>query len=155
MRLDMVHAYVRDLLERLCGARSVPDQDGDYPVTCFGALFYVRVTNPSDPVVQVFSVAVDDIAGSAELYEAINKVNVRLRFARAFHVQGQVLIESEIWACELNPANFEHACRNVAAATDEHGTDLITRFGGIPRFELSKQLDGEGNVKGQSVGLYL
>lgn len=138
MRPDMVLSYVRDLLERITGERPDPDPDGDLPVALGGALFYVRIASPTDPVVQVFSVAVADIEPSADLHAALNEINANLVFARAFHVKDQVLIESEIWGSDVNPANLDHACRNVASATDSHGTRLAKEFGGNPRFEQSK-----------------
>lgn len=137
MRADMVVAYVRDLLGRLTGEVPQFDQDGDLPVHFEGATFYVRVVG-SNPVVQVFSVAVAGVSPSPELHTALNEINTHLHFARAFHVQGQVLMEHEIWGEDVNPANYAHACRNVAQATDVFGEELAQRFGGSARFEESK-----------------
>ncbi len=122
MHADMVESYVRDLLERLTGVRPEPDHDGDLPVQLGGALFNVRVDNPADPVVQVFSVAVADSKSTAKLNRALNDINARLRFTRIFHVRDQVLIESEIWGSDVNANNLEYACRSIAAATDAFGT---------------------------------
>lgn len=137
MRNDMVVSYVRDLLERLTGQRPEPDHDGDLPVPYRGALFYVRIIG-ADPVVQVFAIAVSEIKGSAKLHAELNDINSRLEFARAFHVDGQVLIEHDIWATDVNFSNFDHACRNVASGADLVGRDLAQRFGGIPFFEERK-----------------
>ena len=71
----MVLSYVRDLLERMTGARPEPDDDGDLLITYGGATFCSRVTNPDDPIVQVFGVAVADIDPTPELFEAINEIN--------------------------------------------------------------------------------
>lgn len=137
MRRDMVEAYVRDLLGRLTGEVPQFDDDGDLPVHVRGATFYVRVVG-GNPVVQVFSVAVADIDASPELHTALNEINTQLQFARAFHVQRQVLMEHEIWGEDVNPANFAHACGNVANATDVFGGPLAEKFGGSTRFEASK-----------------
>ena len=139
MNRDMVISYTRDLLEQLTGARPEPDHDGDLPIEYGGASFYVRIDGPNDPVVQIFSVVLADLDGTTELHSALNDINSRLRFARAFHVQQQVLIEAEIWGSDLNMSNFQHACRNVAMASDAHGNALLKSFGGIPRFEQSKK----------------
>ncbi len=138
MRTDMVTSYVRDLLERITGERPEPDADGDWPVTLGGALFYVRITFPTDPVVQVFSVAVDEVDPSPDLYARLNEINGQLRFARTFYMRQQILFESEIWGTDVNPTNLDHACRNIATATDSFGCDLVQHFGGTPRFERSK-----------------
>lgn len=130
--------YVRDLLERLTGVRPDPDHDGDLPVVFDGAQFFVRVVGPVDPWVQVFSVAVAEVDPTPELMTELNAINCELRFARAFHVGTQVLIETEIWADDVNPANFSHACRNVARATDAFGPSIRETFGGCAVFEESK-----------------
>ena len=95
MHRDMVVSYTRDLLEQITGERPEPDQDGDLPIEFGGACFYVRVDGPTDPVVQIFSVVLADLEANPELHGALNDINANMRFARAFHVQKQVLIESE------------------------------------------------------------
>jgi len=137
MRSDVAFIYVRELLSSMTGERPEPDHDGDLPVFFNGAAFYVRIIGANDPLVQIFSVAIDAIDESPELHHQINTINRNLRFARAFHVGQQVLIESEIWAVDLNPANFNHACRNIANATDSI-TPTLVELGGTPRFENSK-----------------
>jgi len=139
MHREMVISYTRDLLEQLTGERPEPDHDGDLPILYGGASFYVRIDGLTDPVVQIFSVVLADLDGNSELHSALNEINTRLRFARAFHVQQQVLIEAEIWGSDLNMSNFQHACKNVAIASDTHGNALLMSFGGTPKFELSKK----------------
>ena len=137
MRPDVVYAYVRELLTTLTGERPEPDGDGDLPVRYRGAQFFVRIAGSTDPWVQVFSVAVTEVEASAELFEHLNQINRDVRFARAFFVGSQVLIETEIWADDVNPANFEHACSNIAGATDAF-TPRLTELGGRALFEESK-----------------
>lgn len=157
MRPDVTYVYVRDLLERLTGVRPEPDSDGDLPVQFQGAQFYVRIAGSVDPWVQIFSVAVADLEPTPELMTHLNDINVSLRFARAFHVGGQVLFESEIWADDVNPANFHHACRNVSDATDTHAPEILESFGGRPHFEQSKTDDyRQGSLTvGFAAGPYL
>jgi hypothetical protein len=141
MRPDVANVYVRELVERLTGTKPEPDDDGDLPVVFGGALFFVRVVGPVgeiEPWIQVFSVAVDDIEATPELMAELNEVNRDLRFARAFHVDSQVLIEYEMWADDLTPENFAHACRNVAGATDVFAHQIHEKFGGTLLFEASK-----------------
>jgi hypothetical protein len=141
MRPDVAFVYVRELVERLTGQRPEPDEDGDLPVAYQGAVFFVRVVGPVgsiEPWIQVFSVALADIQPTPKLMTALNEINRDLRFARAFHVGSQVLIESEMWAEDLTPENFHHACRNVAGATDFFAHRLHEAFGGRLQFEDSK-----------------
>lgn len=137
MRPDPTRSYVRDLLETMTGVRPDYDADGDLPVAYEGAQFYVRVQG-EDAVVQVFAVVLADVEISPGLLGALNGINAESQFARAFHVADQVLIEHEIWADDVNPANFGYACRAVAAASDRFGRQLHESFGGTPRFENSK-----------------
>ncbi len=137
MRPDVVYAYVRELLATLTGERPEPDHDGDLPVRYRGAQFYVRIVGTTDPWVQVFSIAVTDVEASPELFEQVNQINREMHFARAFFVNSQVLIETEIWADDVNPANFGHACANIAGATDAF-TPRLTELGGRALFEESK-----------------
>lgn len=139
MHRDMVVSYTRDLLQQLTGERPEPDHDGDLPIQYGGASFYVRVEGASDPVVQVFAVVLADLESSPDLLGALNDINTQLKFARAFYVQNQLLIESEIWGSDLNMSNFHYACKNVAISTDAHGNALLKAFGGTPRFEMSKK----------------
>ena len=138
MRPDPAYSYVRDLLERLTGERPVPDHDGDLPIFWQGANFWVRIVGNPDAWVQVFSIALADLDPTPEMMVRLNDINANLRFARAFHCARQVLIETEIWADDVNPANLRHACWNVATATDAHSQVLVQEFGGRPFFEESK-----------------
>ncbi|MGJ6980689.1 T3SS (YopN, CesT) and YbjN peptide-binding chaperone 1 [Aestuariimicrobium soli] len=138
MRADVATSNVRDLLERVTGARPEHDEDGDLPVIFGGAQFYVRVVGSDDAWIQVFSVALADVDSSPGMLAELNAINSERRFARAFHVGRQVLIESDIWADDINPANLGFACSHVAQATDSMASKLKEAFGGRARFEESK-----------------
>lgn len=138
MRRDVAFVYVRDLIERMTGIRPDPHHDGDLPVHLHGAQFFVRVVGSDTPWVQVFSVAVADVESSATLLGMLNEINGHIHFARAFHVGSQVIIEDELWAEDVTPANFVYACQNVAAATDAFAPRIIAAVGGRPLFHESK-----------------
>lgn len=139
MRPDVAFVYVRDLIERITGVRPVPDTDGDLPVHFHGAQFFVRViASAANPWIQVFSIAVAEVPESPGLMTRLNQINSFIHFARAFHIGTQVIIEAEIWADDLTPANFLYACQNVAAATDTFAADIQKAFGGRLLFEESK-----------------
>lgn len=139
VRADMVRAYVESLLERLIGAKQVsPDDDGDYPVRYQNALYYVRLVGEVDPVVQVFSVAVSGITPTPALFKELNTINSSIKFARAFWVRDQVLIETELVGEGVEPADFGNACRAVATITDHYGPLLAERFGGKTAFADEK-----------------
>lgn len=131
MRADQARAYVESLLQRLTNSDKVgTDDDGDYPVQFRNCHYYVRVIGNDTPVVQVFSVAVADVDATPELLTELNTLNTDIRFARAFHVQRQVLIETDVLAEALDPAGFENACNCVASITLDVAPSLAARFGG-------------------------
>lgn len=135
----MVRAYVESMLERLIGAQQVtPDEDGDYPVRYRDALYYVRLVGSVDPVVQVFSVAVEGVPPTPELFEELNTINSTIKFARTFWVREQVLVESEMLGEGVEPVDFDNACRAVATITDHYGPLLAEKFGGKTAFADEK-----------------
>ena len=136
MRLDMARAYVESLVENFLGQQKVePDADGDYPLRFRSAGHYVRVVDAERPLVQVFSIALGEVAATRELLDELNVVNADIRFARIFHVRDQVLVETDILAEALDPAGFENACRCVASITDNIAAGLQQRHGGRLMFQ--------------------
>jgi len=155
MRPDPAYAYLRDLAERATSTRPEPDHDGDLPIHIHGALFYARVVGDPNAWIQVFAVAIAGIPETPDLALALNDINRQIRFARAIHVAEQVLFEAEIWADDLNPANFTHACRNIARATDAFGYRLVEAFGGEPVFDRSKDTGYASPTDDSGQGFYL
>ena len=156
MRADQARAYVETLLERLTGADKVQtDEDGDYPVVYQDLPYYVRVIGTEDPVVQVFSIALADLETTPDLLAALNDLNAKLSFARAFHVRGQVLIETDILAESLDPAGFRNACNCVGSLTTDVARDLHTRFGGQVLFVRSEETPATPSNPEVSAGHYL
>ncbi len=155
MRADMVRAYVESLIERLTGEdKVVPDEDGDYPVRYHSAAYYVRLVGDVDPVLQVFAIAVKDIEATPALYERLNGINADIRFARAFWVGKQVLVESDLVSQTLDKEEFDQACQAVGTITDHFGPLLADEFGGKTFFadEKDEQAPAED---GSNTGQYL
>lgn len=154
MRLDQAHAYVESLLERLTRTDKVlPDHDGDYPIHLGNTTYYVRIVDDTSPVVQVFGVALADVESTPELAQTLNDYNCRIRFARVFHVQRQVLVETDILAESLDPAGFFNACDCVGSLSARYGPLLQQRFGGTLVTNPTAPADGRGPEP--TVGLYL
>ncbi len=137
---DMVTSHVETLIEHLTGAdKATADPDGDYPIRYRSALYYVRVVPAWQPVVQIFSVAVDDIPFSDALARDLNELNARLHFCRAFWVRRQVLIEAEQLGASLTASDFHECALQVAEATDTFAKGLAERHGGRLAFEQAKE----------------
>jgi len=143
-KLDMVRSHVETLLEGMLGIEKAwADGDGDYPVRYENALYFVRLVGYDQPVVQVFSVAVEGVDKSPELLDALNEINTELRFARAMWIRGQILIESDHLGETLEAQDFANACNIVARATDEYAPRLAVSFGGTTAFEDEKDVTYE------------
>ena len=135
----MIESYIETLVERLTGVdKAYHDADGDYPIRYRRALYYVRVVHAGDPVVQFFSIALVDVDLTEKLALDINDISSRIRFCRAFWVNGQVLIESEHLALSLDEDDFRACTDAVARATDEHAPLLARHHGGRMAFEEAK-----------------
>jgi hypothetical protein len=139
LRRDVITAYVEKLLGAQTGSdRIVADGDGDYPVRFGSALYYVRLVGEPDPDVQVFAVALDEVPASAELLAELNDINSKLRFARIFHVQKEVLVETNLVGESVDPLGFRTACEAVAQVADKIGTTLAKKYGGRRAFESAQ-----------------
>jgi hypothetical protein len=136
---EMVTSHVETLIERLTGVEKArADHDGDYPIRYRNALYFVRVTQPGRPVVQVFSIAVDDVPLTTALTRDLNEINSKLHFCRTFWVLGQVLIEAEHLGATLSEADFDECAFNVAEATDAFASELARQHGGRLAFDEAK-----------------
>jgi hypothetical protein len=154
VRRDVTEAYVESLLRKMIGSQQVvPDADGDYPVKHGSAQFYVRVVDGARADVQVFAVAVDGVESSAELLAEINELNTKVRFARVFHVRGQVLVEADLVGDSVEPSSFYTACDTVGGITDQVGPGLAAQYGGRTAFENSKDPGYRSPETG--IGMYL
>jgi hypothetical protein len=133
---DMVVSYLRDLIADITrGARPTFDADGDLPVEFEGAQCFARVLRVGrEVVVQTFSV-VSQVDYTQELGDALNALNRELVFTRAFHTDGQVLIENDIFADDLSKYTLSRSLYFVAGPTSEYGPRLVETFGGTPKFD--------------------
>lgn len=142
LQQDIARSHLETLIERITGVdRAVPDRDGDYLIRTQSAGFYARVDGADSPIFRVFSIVVDQVDKSPELFETLNDINAQLAFLRSMWIRGQVLIEGEMLALSAELADFDEVCRRVALATDRFGPELVARHGGKLFFETTKQID--------------
>jgi hypothetical protein len=152
----MVRSHVETLLEKVTGNPQMkPDADGDYPVRFQNALYFVRVLGSEHPVVQVYAVAVDGAEPRAELFHVLNQINARLKFARAFNVDGKIVMASELIGESLDIDELSSACAAVAQAADHFGPLLAAEFGGELPFEREKTPDYQPPADPPGTGGYL
>jgi hypothetical protein len=103
-------------------------------------------------IVQTFSV-VSEVDYTTELGDSLNELNRDLIFTRAFHTRGQILLENDVFAHDLNGYTFSRALFFLASHTTDYGPQLVERFGGTARFDPAAQ-EAEHEVDA-APGLYL
>lgn len=111
------------------------DEDGDYPIRVGSALMFVRIVDGRPPVVAVFAPILRDVAGTADVLRELNEVNAHIRFGRAFWMQGQVLVASELTGADISPDQIAFACIELGSLADRLDDALHGRFGGKTMFE--------------------
>ncbi len=132
---------VEDGLRRLLGVdRLERDADGDYPIAVGSALMFVRLIDGRPPMVGVFSPILGDIDEGPGLFAALNDVNRRIHYARAFWVARQVIIAIELPAVDITADQIAFACVQLGSLADHLDNVLHGRFGGAFTFEVPPPL---------------
>ena len=111
------------------------DGDGDYPIPVGSALVYVRVGDHRLPLVAIFSSILTDVDESPGLFVALNDINRRIRFARAFWVGRTIVVATELAAVDVTAGQISFACMQLASLADHLDDVLHGRFGGGFAFE--------------------
>jgi len=122
------------------GANLMPDEDGDIPIRVGSALMFVRAIAGRPPLVQVFSPIVRDVDLSPPLLDALNEVNCRVLFGRAFWTNREVVVAMEMTAIGIGPEQIAFACVQLGNLADDLDDRLRGRFGGNTVFEEHRQL---------------
>lgn len=151
---EMVRSYVESLIEQMTGAEKVePDDDGDYPVTFGDALYFIRIIAGTEPIVHVFSVAVQGVQQSTKLLRAVNAINADLRFCRMFWIDGAVVVAADQPGSTLDPVELDACASAVGSATNYFGPRLVKEFGGELVFKAAA--DGDGGPVERHTGMYM
>lgn len=137
---DIARSHLETLVEGLTGTeKAVADQQGDYFIRTESAGFFARIDGDEPPVIRVYAVVAAEVEKSPDLLESLNDINTSLSFVRTMWVNGQVLFEGESLALSTETTDFTQICRTVAMAADRFGPELISRFGGRPFFQATKE----------------
>ncbi len=143
--VDMVRSHVERLLQdefELCRVKR--DADGDYPLRCGSAVYFVRVMDADPVVVNVFSAAVSGVKRSAKLLEEINSVNSRAVFGRAYWLHGTVFVEHTLLATSLDRETLGRACSAVGTIADDVGPMIALVYGGVTALPASEREEAVG-----------
>ena len=134
MPLDTTAEAIRPWVERVLAdafnlGEVTRDEDGDYPIPFGPAPLYARLTDGTPHRLQLFTVALDGVPGSEQLFAELNSMNTNLGFARAIWTAGQVLFETELEATDVEPDGVIAACTRVAELAASLGPVLDVAFG--------------------------
>ena len=132
---------VEDGLRRLLGVERLErDADGDYPIPVGSAVMFVRLIEGRPPMVGVFSPVLVGIDEGPGLFAALNDINRRIHYARAFWVARQVIIAVELPAVDITADQIAFACVQLGSLADHLDNVLHGRFGGAFTFEVAPTL---------------
>ena len=116
------------------------DEDGDYPIPVGSAMVYVRVGDDQLPLVAVFASILTDVDEGPSLFVALNDINRRIRFARAFWVARTIVVATELAAVDVTAEQISFACMQLGSLADHLDDVLHGRFGGGFAFEGGSRL---------------
>lgn len=128
---ELLRRRVEGVIRQACGTLAAQrDSNGDYLLRRRNVPILARITADDMALLQVYSVVIDGIEASPELYAEINDLNSSIAFARLFHRNGQVLAGADLMAESLEPddllvatVRIEHVARTIMPV-------LSTVFGG-------------------------
>jgi hypothetical protein len=133
--LEELDSLVERTLTTLIGRSDIDkDKDGDIPIRWGSALIFVRVQEGNPPWVYLFAPLLWDVAETPSLLDAINEMNKKLAFGRAFWTGEEVRIGYDLTSLYLSSDALAHACHQVGAAADHFDGLLQERFGGSVMF---------------------
>lgn len=138
---DEVRERVEGALRAWLGVDElIRDDDGDYPVRLGSALMFVRLVDGVPPLVQLFSIVVANVDRSTELLAALNEVNERIRFGRAFWTGRRVIVTMELTALDLTADQVAFGANQLGNLADALDDWLSGRFGGSTAFPARREL---------------
>ena len=125
-------AGVEAVLTEVFGSDVVhADHDGDYLLsTVDGIRIHGRLVDDEPVRLQIFGVLVAGVEKSPGLLEELNDYNSTIGFARAFWVDEQVLVEVDLVAETLDPAEVATAFERIADVGRLLGPMVAAMYGG-------------------------
>ena len=111
------------------------DEDGDYPIPVGSALVFVRLADGTLPMIAIFSTILTGVDESPSLFAALNDINRRIRFARAFSIAGTIIIATELPVVDITADQIAFACMQLGSLADHLDDVLHGRFGGAFAFD--------------------
>jgi len=111
------------------------DADSDYPIRVGSALIFVRVVEDELPMIAIFSTILAGVEEGPALFAALDDINRRIRFARAFSIGRTILVATELPVVDITADQIAFACMQLGSLADHLDDVLHGRFGGGFAFE--------------------
>ena len=134
VRSEVIRPYLEKLLSEMLGQGVSPDETGAYPIRTGTGGYFVSLDDSGAPMVRIWTPLALDVRKSAKLLDTLNQLNVAATGARAFWVDGQVVVATEMVAETLHPQDLHLACGAVGEAAERFGPQLAAQFGGRTLF---------------------
>ena len=134
VRSEVIRPYLEKLLSEMLGQGVSADETGAYPIRTGTGGYFVSLDDTGAPMVRVWTPLALDVRKSAKLLDCLNQLNVGATGARAFWVDGQVVVATEMVAETLHPQDLHLACGTVGEAAERFGPQLAAQFGGRTLF---------------------
>ena len=132
-RQAVIQSHLEALMQQVLEVEELHVADnGSVHVTTDLGSYTVRVC-PScpEPHIEVFSVAVRDVAADPGLYEAVNDLNRVASHARLFWTGERVIVAGELLGASADVASLRCLCNEVAGLVDREAPKLAEVFGGV------------------------
>ena len=139
VRSEVIRPYLEKLLSEMLGQGVVADETGAYPIRTGTGGYFVSLDDSGAPMIRIWTPVALDVRKSAKLLDTLNQLNVGATAARAFWVDGQVVVATEMVAETLHPQDLQLACGTVGEAAERFGPQLAAQFGGRTLFAASGQ----------------
>ncbi|MFG3443043.1 hypothetical protein ACGF0J_37875 [Nonomuraea sp. NPDC047897] len=126
-----VRSHVERCLQEAWGRRCVGfDSEGDCAFYRGTVVGYVRVAESTPDTIQVFAVAVRDVAPKEDLLREVNDLNLEVGTMRYVLAAKQLIVLQHLPAHCATPRTLSRACREVTDAAHRMGPVIATVHGG-------------------------
>ncbi len=147
----MLRPYVEKVVGDYLGiapGKLIVNDDGSIPITAGSADYTIRLVEGDPNVLQVYSVVLQEVEKSPELFEALNAINRDLFFTRLFWLDDKRVIAGiEMIPESADKEEIANACKSISWAADKYDTELHGKFGGkMARADEPQPPDGEKPV---------
>lgn len=150
---ERLRSSVETLIGQAFGETSLGrDADGDYPIRQFNPTIYVRLHDDRPPRVQLFSILLDGVDETTDLYRELNELNGAVSFARLTWANQRVYATVDLVAATLDVDELLVAAERIRHVSSDFIPLVGSFHGGVQpdlrgdRWRLYRQTEIEAEV---------